>query len=350
MTEDRALTLVEQGGHLAARSSPLDALATMSDSEFEARLAGLQKAQDRMAIIQRKIMKEDTDYGVIPGTAKPTLLKPGAEKLCKFWHLVPIFSQQTIIGDGVTTPSIRILSTCSLHLESEDGPIVAQGIGSANSWEKKYRYREAQRTCPSCGAAAIIKGKAEFGGGYLCWGKRGGCGAKYGDNDAAITGQQLGQVENPDPYDAENTLEKMSAKRAQVDATLRATATSGLFTQDTEDMDMGAAPAKTQEPTPRRTPPAQPAKAAADPYEELGFSDEPPAQAKPAGNDPKLLARWDALWREAAELGLKPEARPHPCSDADLTARGKALKAAIEDEKTRRHAAASEAEQEGALA
>lgn len=40
-------------------------------------------------------------------------------------------------------------------------------------------------TCPDCGASAIIKGKAEFGGGYLCWKKEGGCGAKFQTDPAA---------------------------------------------------------------------------------------------------------------------------------------------------------------------
>lgn len=235
MNEDRQLTVL-QSGQIAPRH-PMDALAMMSEQEFEQRLQALKLAQCRMERIQRELMKEGVDYGVIPGTGdKPTLLKPGTERLCKFHHLVPTFNQESILGDGITTPHIRILTTCSLHYESEDGPIVAQGLGAANSWEKKYRWRDGQRRCPTCGAAAIIKGKAEYGGGYLCWAKKGGCGAKFAEEDATITEQQIGQVENPDPFDTENTLEKMSAKRAQTDATLRATATSGLFSQDLEDI------------------------------------------------------------------------------------------------------------------
>ena len=254
MSEERALTTIE-GGQLA-RYSPMDALATMSDAEFEQRLSGLKKAQERMARIHRDIMERDTHYGVIPGTGnKPTLLKPGAELLCKLHHLVPTFDQRTIIGDGTTAPHIRVLTTCSLHYETEDGPVVAQGVGASNSWEKKYRYRDAQRACPSCGAAAIIKGKAEYGGGWLCWAKKGGCGAKFSENDPAIVGQQVGQTENPDPYDGENTLEKMSAKRGQTDATLRATATSGLFSQDQEE---AVEPAAKPEPKADQPAPAQP--------------------------------------------------------------------------------------------
>lgn len=271
MSEERAITVVD-GGQLA-RYSPMDALATMSDQEFEQRLAGLKKAQDRMQRIHKDIMERDTHYGVIPGTGnKPTLLKPGAELLCKLHHLVPTFDQRTIIGDGVTAPHIRVLSTCSLHYETEDGPIVAQGVGASNSWEKKYRYRDAQRRCPKCGAAAIFRSKypdrktAEMG--WYCFDKRGGCGATFGENDAAIRDQQLGQIENPDPYDGENTLEKMSAKRAQTDATLRATATSGLFSQDQEDAVEAASKAENGHPEQPKQAPAKPAQ-------------RPPAQGQP---------------------------------------------------------------------
>ena len=34
-------------------------------------------------------MQKDIDYGVIPGTRKPTLLKPGAEKLLRLFNLRP---------------------------------------------------------------------------------------------------------------------------------------------------------------------------------------------------------------------------------------------------------------------
>lgn len=228
---------IRESTTLATRVSPMDALAMMSDQEFEQRLESLKLAQRRMKRIQRELMEENVDYGIIPGTGdKPTLLKPGTEKLCKMHHLVPTFGQETIMGDGISAPHFRVITTCSLRHESDDGPIVAQGMGAANSWEKKYRWRDAQRRCPSCGAAAIIKGKEEFGGGYICWAKKGGCGAKFPDGDESITGQQIGSVENSDPFDLENTIRKISAKRAQTDATLRATATSGLFSQDLEDM------------------------------------------------------------------------------------------------------------------
>src|ERR1035441_7468417 len=47
----------------------------------------------RAAIVEftRKIMVRDQDFGEIPGTHKPALLKPGAEKLCSFFGLEPEF-------------------------------------------------------------------------------------------------------------------------------------------------------------------------------------------------------------------------------------------------------------------
>jgi hypothetical protein len=42
----------------------------------------------------KKVMQRDKDYGVIPGTNKPTLLKPGAEKLCTLFGLRPDFESR----------------------------------------------------------------------------------------------------------------------------------------------------------------------------------------------------------------------------------------------------------------
>jgi hypothetical protein len=213
------------------------ALALMPEADFEARLKLLKTGQDRVARIQRELMTEGEDYGVIPGTPKPTLFKPGAEKLCQFYYLVPRFVERTIEGDGETTPHLRVRVTCYLHHGSEDGPIVGEGVGAANSWEKKYRYRTAQRECPACGVPGAIRRSRYDDKGWYCWDKAGGCGAKFPADEPDIVRQELGMVDNPDPYDAENTFLKMATKRAQVDAVLRTTATSGLFAQDLEDED-----------------------------------------------------------------------------------------------------------------
>ncbi len=218
----------EQAGMLA--------MATMSEGEFETRLAALKCGQERIRRIKQELMEEGAHYGVIPGTKKPTLLKPGAEVLCSIYGLRPDFIPTIEPGDGVTAPTLRVTMRCELHLGDITGPVVAVGYGSANSFERKHRYRRGERTCPACGLVGqVIKGKEEFGGGWLCWKSKGGCGAKWPDGAQEIEGQQVGDVQNPDPYDLENTLVKMAKKRAHIDAALTGTASSDLFTQDLEE-------------------------------------------------------------------------------------------------------------------
>lgn len=103
--------------------------------------------------------------------------------------------------------------------------------------EGKYRFRKADQKCPECGKdSTIIKGKKEYGGGWICFQKKGGCGAKFKDGDPAIENQNMGRVEHDNPADYYNTVLKMAKKRAHVDAVLTATAASDIFTQDIEDM------------------------------------------------------------------------------------------------------------------
>lgn len=194
--------------------------------------------RDNIVQFVARIMVRDQDFGVIPGTgSKPVLLKPGAEKLCNFFGLEPEFTP--IIEEADWTgehhggePFYYIRYRCRL---TRDGFVMGVGEGSCNSWESKYRWRESKRVCPACGKDAIIKGREEYGGGWICFAKKGGCGAKYGDKDKAIIDQPVGRVPNPDVADQVNTIQKMAQKRALVPATLLATSGSEFFTQDLED-------------------------------------------------------------------------------------------------------------------
>ncbi|HSE45951.1 MAG TPA: hypothetical protein VLA89_11560 [Gemmatimonadales bacterium] len=210
------------------------ALASLSDEDFDTRLAMLKAGRVRIARIQRELLKPGVDYGEIGNMAKPTLLKPGAEKLCDFYRFAADFSPVVNHGDGQTTPEIEVLTRCQLHLGSLDGPIVAVGYGQANSWEKRYRYRSGGKPCPECGNIGSLTGKPTSQGSHWCIPDKGGCNANI-SADRYATLQKVDQVENPDPYELANTLVKMAEKRAHVDATLRATATSGLFTQDEDE-------------------------------------------------------------------------------------------------------------------
>lgn len=184
-----------------------------------------------------RIMVAGEDFGTIPGSKKPALLKPGAEKLSSFFGLSPEFDVTERIEDwdGINhgaEPFFAYEVKCRLI---RDGIVRGEGIGSCNSREAKYRWRESQRVCPKCGKDTIIAGKEEFGGGFLCWKKKGGCGAKFSEDDKAITGQPTGRVPNPDIADVVNTILKMAMKRAHVAAVLSTTGASQYYTQDLED-------------------------------------------------------------------------------------------------------------------
>ena len=193
-----------------------------------------------------RVMRKDLDYGVIPGTGtKPTLLKPGAERLLSAYGLHPQLLDKVpptldYLGqDHAGEPFFEFRKTCRIWRQTGpselDRMLVAEASGSCNSWETKYRYRNAARRCPNCGGEYIIKGKVEFGGGWLCWKKKGGCGDTFSATDARITDQADGKVANEAVADVVNTVEKMAEKRALVAATIIATGWSDLVTQDIED-------------------------------------------------------------------------------------------------------------------
>jgi hypothetical protein len=189
-----------------------------------------------------RVLRKEIDYGVIPGTEKRTLLKPGAEKLTTFFGLSTRFQLLERIEDWTGAahdgePFFYYLYRCQLY---RGDLLIAESDGSCNSREQKYRWREAQRACPACGQAAIVKGREEYGGGWLCFKKRGGCGAKFPDGDDSIESQQTGRVFNPDIADQVNTIQKMAQKRSLVGAVLLAVNASEFFTQDVEDMPIHA--------------------------------------------------------------------------------------------------------------
>ena len=234
MDEPRALVRMESQVPIGAGTL---ALALMSDTEFDARLAALEKGRDRVVRIQRALMREGVDYGTIPGTDKPTLLKPGAEILAQTYGLrSDLRVERRDIGDGITAPSLSYVVRAELHEGSLDGPVVAVGIGAANSWERRYRWRRGGRLCPDCNKAGLVKTRKNQWWHPLDAKPSGGCNANFALDDPQITEQAIGDIENPDPHDLDNTLVKMAAKRARIDAVLTGCAASGIFTQDLEEM------------------------------------------------------------------------------------------------------------------
>lgn len=216
------------------------AITTQPQQGFIAPVVNVQDALARYQAMKEFIsgvLKPVVDFGKIPGTSKDTLLKPGAEKLSTFFGLRPVFILVDTVNDWTGKdhdgePFFFRDYKCQMY---RNGELVGEGCGSCNSWETKYRYRKSARKCPKCGAESIIKGKTEYGGGWLCFQKKGGCGAKFADGDKSIEGQDAGQVRNPDIADQVNTIDKMAQKRAFIAAVLITTNASDYFTQDIDD-------------------------------------------------------------------------------------------------------------------
>jgi len=142
----------------------------------------VQQSLAKIAEFQKLVKTQLTpkiDFGVIPGTGdKPTLLKPGAEKIIMLMGLTSEFAildSTRNFDDGFFQYQVR----CQLF---KNGTLITEGLGSANSREGKYAKQNA--------------------------------------------------------YTIDNTLLKMAKKRALVDATLIVASLSQIFTQDIEDMEL----------------------------------------------------------------------------------------------------------------
>jgi len=149
----------------------------------------ITQAKERITLLQnfvKEMMIPNVDYGLIPGCQKPSLYKSGAEKLCDVYG----FSKQIEITNRVEDWEKALFSyeVKVTLINKRTSLIEAEGIGSCNSREKKYKNQDGFTIC--------------------------------------------------------NTILKMAKKRALIDAVLSATRSSGMFTQDVEDLDFTVDKAK----------------------------------------------------------------------------------------------------------
>lgn len=210
-------------------------MVTQSSTGTSLAVADVARQVCMIQDLLKTVMKKDHHYGVVPGCGdKPTLLKPGAEKVNFLFRYVADEPNITIrdLAGGHREYDVRLV------LRGPDGRIVGSGVGSCSTMESKYRWRKSQRACPKCGVEGSI-GRSKFPPkdnpraqpGWYCR----ECKAQYAYDDPSIRNQQAGRMENPDIADVYNTCLKMAKKRAYVDATLTASAASDFFTQDIED-------------------------------------------------------------------------------------------------------------------
>lgn len=171
----------------------------------------MQKIAQFQAVVQ-KTLKKDHDYGVIPGTGdKPTLLKPGAEKILMLMGLTSEYDIVEKVQDyegGFFAFTVK----CTLY---KNDLKITEGVGHANTKEARYARRWVTEKKLPEGVDKNSLPKREKEGRY----------GKYVEY----------QIGNDDPYTLANTVLKMAKKRAQVDAVLTVASLSEIFTQDLED-------------------------------------------------------------------------------------------------------------------
>lgn len=180
----------------------------------ETRRSAAQMIAQRSAIVEamKSVMKENVDFGKVPGTDKPSLWKPGSEKILSMFNLAA-----TPTAEDLSTPDTiryRVHITIT-HVPT--GNILGTGVGEASSAESKYQWRSV--VCEEEWATTPEDRRR------LKW-KRG-----YGDKPAFSIRQVRADME-----DVANTILKMAKKRAQIDAVLTVTAASDVFSQDVEDL------------------------------------------------------------------------------------------------------------------
>ena len=138
----------------------------------------------QLQILLQKSLKSGHDYGIIPGTDKPTLLKPGSEKILMLLGLTSeyhVIDHQQNFVDGFFAFTVR----CVLYRGDQK---ITEGLGHANTLERRYTEKKDPN-------------------------KKG-----------------------HDPYTLANTVLKMAKKRSQIDAVLTVSSLSEVFTQDMEDL------------------------------------------------------------------------------------------------------------------
>lgn len=160
--------------------------------------------------VMRSIMKSETHYGVIPGTKKPSLYKPGAEVLCVTFRIADKYEVEDLTVDGMARYRVRCLG-----VHQVTGVVLGEGLGECSSHEEKYKWR-----------AAICTEEFEVTPENM---RR----LKFSKWNNKVEKKQQIRTESADQA---NTILKMACKRAKIAMTLNATAASDIFTQDIEDL------------------------------------------------------------------------------------------------------------------
>ena len=209
------------------KSKEEDDIEEASDVQEKIVELSVEDVRDHVNKVQnllRSVMKESEHYGKIPGIKKTSLLKPGAEKLCLLFMLVPRFIIKTTnMDNGHREHEV----TCSMY-HSKTEAFRGEGVGSCSTMESRYRWRKDSENT----GKPVPKSYWDNRDIKLIGGK--GFSTKKDEDGLWMIFKDGDRIENPDIADQYNTVLKMAKKRAYLDATITATRTSDIFTQDME--------------------------------------------------------------------------------------------------------------------
>lgn len=179
---------------------------------------------NRIARFTKEAMTPEIDFGHIPGIEKPTLLKPGSEKLCLWFSLEPEAEHRTKTDIHQNPKFGEVISVTARSVyRDKEGRV--RGVYEANCNTAEDKYQHGGKWIPQWELPDDFDTeKAEV---KTVPKKAGGTFKKYRLKDSA------------NPWNFYNTVMKMAQKRADVGALLMATATSGIFSQDVEDFNNG---------------------------------------------------------------------------------------------------------------
>ncbi len=214
--------------------------------------------------VLKSVMKKDVHYGIIPGTKKPTLYKPGAEYIMVLFRLNGKPLIEDLSANGVIRYRVSIMVTHQITKNE-----IGWGVGECSSDEEKYRWEKAVSP-EQYNNTPEDQRRLKY----------------YKEGKPAM------QVLSPSA-DIANTILKMAKKRALVDATLTCTAASDVFDQDIEDLPEGMRDGVADRP---KMPQAAAEKAAVTKAQAVeDESQEPPPEKKAnLGRAASVVAKFDA--------------------------------------------------------
>lgn len=161
----------------------------------------------------KNILVDKHDYGTIPGCGdKPTLLKPGAEKILMALGITSTYEliehTENFDGKGFFAYTVK----CTLF---KNNAKITEGLGHANSKEKKWALEYVyEKDLPQGTDKELLKKK------------------KIETSKGTFYKYEI----DADANSKANTILKMAKKRSQIDAVLTVASLSEIFTQDFDDL------------------------------------------------------------------------------------------------------------------